>query len=130
VGPLSTQLSHGTQTISESCKFAILAVAAHCPTRRVLLAIGDLAGKKGAPQKAAAAESFVVVFQTWPPEWYSATWQRIEPIVIKLLGDASPEVQTRVRKAVRFLQATDCGKYDRLVGGVDERLRKEIGGPV
>jgi hypothetical protein len=127
---LSTQLSHGTEIISESCKFAILAIAAHCPSRKIFLSLGDLAGKKGAPQKAVAAESFAIVFQTWPPESYSGVWQRVEPIVVKLVGDASPEVRTHARNAVRSLQASDHGKYDRIVASLDQRLRTELASPV
>jgi hypothetical protein len=52
MGPLSTQLSHDTPIISESCKFAILAIAAHCRSRTIFLGLSYLAGKKGAPQKA------------------------------------------------------------------------------
>jgi hypothetical protein len=126
MGPLSTQLSHGTQIISESCKLAILAMVMYCQTRRMVLAIGDLAGKKGPAQRAVAAESFAVIFQHWSPETYAPAWQRIEPIVLKLLEDASPDVRVPARNAVRLLQTANTGAYERIMGAVDPRLRREI----
>jgi hypothetical protein len=97
-GPSSTNFEY---------KFAILAIAAHCPSRNIFLALRDPAGKKGTPQKAVTAEKLRHYFPNMTSRVGFRFWQRVEPIVVKLLGDASPEVWKHARNAVRFLRISD-----------------------
>jgi hypothetical protein len=123
---LSTQLSHGTQIISESCKFAILNIVKSCQSRRVLLGVINLAGKKGAAPHCVAAQSFSVIFGSWQLDPFASTWPRVETVIMRLLSDPSPAVRQCAKDALKCLQVTDTPKYERIIATVDPRLRREF----
>ena len=127
VAPLSTQLAHGTQIIAESCKFAILAIVENCVSRKVLLSVVELAGKRGAAQKAVAAEAFGIVMNSWELASVSSVWSRVETTIVKLLTDASQDVRAFARIAMKNLQRNDCAKFDRILSHCDTRVKKAVG---
>ena len=124
--PLSTQLSHGTQIIAESCKFTLLVIARNCQTRRTILAILELAGKKGVAQRSVAAESLQIVMRDWEFAKVEKSWSNIEPVLMNLLNDAASEVRMFARMAVKHLQAPAPKYYQAILAKVDEKLRQAI----
>ena len=126
VGPLSTQLAHGTQIIAESCKFGILAIVKSCVSRKVLLSIVELAGKRGPAQRAVAAESLGVVMNAWDLSGVASAWARVEGVMVQLLADASQEVRALARVAMKNLERNDASKFQRIFQKCDPRTRKAV----
>lgn len=124
---LATQLSHGTQIIAESCKFAILVIVENCVSRKILLSLVELAGKRGAAQKAVAAEAFGIVTNSWELSTLNSVWPRAETVLVKLLSDASQEVRAFARLAMKNLQRNDRAKFDRIMGHCDARVKRAVG---
>jgi hypothetical protein len=98
---LGSQLSHGTRIIAESCRFTLLAIARNSLSRKALAGVLDLAGKKGAAQKTAAAECLLQIITKWDAPRIRSSWERIGPTLVALLGDASADVRSFARTAVR-----------------------------
>ena len=126
VGPMSTQLAHGTQIIAESCKFGILAIVKSCVSRKVLLSIVELAGKRGPAQRAVAAESLGVIMNAWDLSGVASAWARVEGVMVQLLADASQEVRAFARIAMKNLERNDASKFQRIFQKCDPRTRKAV----
>ncbi|OHS99870.1 hypothetical protein TRFO_08167 [Tritrichomonas foetus] len=124
VTPLSTQLSHGTQIISESCKFTILCIASNCPSRKVLTSIIDLSAKKGASSKSVAAEAFSKIASTWNLDAFNMIWPKAESAIVKLCSDASPDARSFARDTVHILTEKHPEKAARLISKLDMRTKK------
>ena len=124
ISPLSTQLSHGTQIIADSCKFAILCIAKNCPSRRILTSIIDLAGKKGSCPRSVAAESFLEIVSNWNLESYNSLWPKIESCIIQLCSDASPETRSFARDTILALSEKDPKKSVNIINQLDPRTRR------
>ena len=122
--PLSTQLSHGTHVIAESCKLAILCICSNCQSRRILLSMIELSGKKGAATKAAAAEGFSKIFSSWNMDAFSSIWPKAEKCVIQLCSDASPEARSYARDAVCGLLENDPKRAAKLISQLDPRTKR------
>ena len=126
ITPLAPQLSHGTQIISNSCKYAILNISKYCPSRRILASVIDLSSSRGANQKAVAAECFSIILSHWPVEAIGTNWPRLLASLQKLLADASPNVRSFARKSAKALQLISPQKSKEFLSKLDQRTRKAI----
>ena len=126
ITPLAPQLSHGTQIISNSCKYAILNISKYCPSRRILASVLDLCASRGAHQKAVAAESLSIILSHWPVEAIGTNWPRLLASLQKLLCDASPNVRSFARKSAKALQLISPQKSKEFLSKLDQRTRKAI----
>lgn len=124
--PLSTQLSHGTQIIAESCKFTLLCIARNCQSRKTISSILELAGKKGVAQRSVAAEALSIVIRDWDFSRVEKSWGNIESVLMNLLNDASSEVRAFARTAVKHLQASAPKYYQTILSKVDAKLKQAI----
>ena len=126
ITPLSSQLSHGTQIIAESSKFAILAVAKSCPSRRVLKSIFDICNARGSAVKTVAAESLALVISGWPIDIINANITKIEAVLAKLLSDAAVETRTEARRAAKAYLDTNPQRGNDFLSRLDQRTQKAI----
>jgi hypothetical protein len=120
---LDSQLSHGTRIIAESCRFTLLAIARNSLSGKMLSGVLDLAGRKGAAQRAAAAECLLQIITKWDPSRIRSNWERIAPTLVGLLGDASADVRSFARTAVRAL---DPSLVETIVSQLNPRTRRAI----
>ena len=98
--PLSSQLSHGTQIISESCYFTILNIARNCPSKRILFSIFDLSGvntnnaaNAGSKRRGVAAECLKIVVENWDFTIIESNWDIFQKAVLSLISDSSAEAR-------------------------------------
>ena len=127
--PLSSQLSHGTQIISESCLFALLNISKHCPSKKIMASIFDLGTKKkGAAQHSAAAECLVVAVNNWDFGIFENNYANFYSVLIQLLNDASVETRKHARNIVRALMSVSPIRTNELMtsNDIDERTKKAI----
>ena len=126
ITPLAPQLSNGTHIIANCCKCAILQIAKHCPSRRILATIIDLCNARGPCQKAVAAEALSIILATWPAEAIGTNWPRLMVALQKLIGDASPNVRVFARRSAKALQIISPQKSKEFLSKLDQRTRKAI----
>ena len=126
ITPLSSQLSHGTQFIAESCKLAILCVAKYCYTRKVLKSIFEISNKRGASVKSVAAEALFNALLFWPDDLVNQNSSQIEQFLQKLLSDASVNARAFARQAVKAYQINFPQKAASFISKLDQRTQKSI----
>ena len=103
IRPVSKQLPHGTQIISDSCKFAILSIVKNCPTHQVLRSVLDVSKEGGVKQRAVMSEALSLVVQTWPLKMLEAKFEEIKLCLHFLVGEASPITRLFARISLRTL---------------------------
>lgn len=126
ITPLSTQLTHGTQIIADSCKFSILIIAKNCPSRRIFSQFIDLANKRGAANKSCAAESFSILIATWPLTSIGSNYSTLFSTLKKLLSDAAPDARLYARKAVKELLNVNHSKTTDFINTLDPKIKRAI----
>ena len=124
--PLSSQLSHGTQIIAESCKLAILCISKNCYTRKVLKSIFDICGSRGAAVKAVAAEALSLVLLFWPNDLLNQNFVQIESFLQKLLSDAAVNTRAFARQATKAYQMNFPQKAANFISKLDQRTQRAI----
>ena len=126
ITPLSSQLSHGTQIIAESCKLAILCISKNCFTRKVLKSIFDLCGSRGAAVKTVAAEALSLVLLFWPNDLLTQNFVQIESYLQKLLSDAAVNTRAFARQATKAYQMNFPQKASAFISKLDQRTQRAI----
>lgn len=126
ITPLSTQLSHGTQIIAESCKYTILIIVKHCQTRKILSSIIDLSSKKGSPSRNVISESYFIIISTWNLDSFQSFWKTLEKSIIELCSDASPDARSFARDSILQLAEKDPKKASAIILHLDPRTRKKF----
>lgn len=124
--PLSSQLSHGTQIIAESCKFAILCISKNCYSRKVLKSIFDLCNSRAPAVKAVAAESLSNVILYWPSDFLTKNLVQIESFLQKLLSDGSVNTRAFAREAAKAYQMNFSQRAKTFISKLDQRTQKSI----
>jgi hypothetical protein len=126
ITPLSSQLSHGTQIIAESCKFAILSIAQYCCSRRVMKAILDIANSKVGAVRVTASEALQLSLLHWTPDIPNSNAGRIETALSKLLSDPAIEAREAGRKAARAYQTALPNRANEFISHLDARTQRAI----
>lgn len=126
ITPLSSQLSHGTQIIAESCKLAILCISKNCYTRKVLKSIFDLCGSRGAAVKTVAAEALSLILLFWPSDLLNQNFVQIESYLQKLLSDAAVNTRAFARQATKAYQTNFPQKASNFISKLDQRTQRAI----
>lgn len=129
ITPLSTQLSHGTQIIAESCRLAIICIARYVQSRKTMTYLFDLAQKKGVASKACAAECFSFVTNEWNSDLIRNSWTKFSETLKLLLSDASLETRKYARIAVTYLKYTAPDLADSLISTLDRRAQLSLDEP-
>lgn len=131
--PLSSQLSHGTQIISESCYFTILNIARNCPSKRILFSIFDLSGvntnnvvNAGSKRRGVAAECLKIVVENWDFSIIESNWDVFQKAVLSLISDSSAEAREQSRQIVRLLMNIAPKRANQILSQLDERTKKNI----
>jgi hypothetical protein len=117
----------GTQIIADSCKLAILAIARHCPSRKVLQAIVDVHASKSSVHRAIVSNAVVLVVTHWDVTFLAESFGVLERVVLLLLSDPSPEARQLARDAFRRLSDSFPDKSQRLFGQLDVRQKSSFG---
>lgn len=126
ISPLSSQLSHGTQIIAESCKLAILCISKNCYSRKVLKSIFDICGSRGAAVKTVAAEALSLVLLHWPNDLLNQNFVQIESFLQKLLSDAAVNTRAFARQATKAYQMNFPQKASTFISKLDQRTQRAI----
>lgn len=126
ITPISSHITHGTQIIAESCKFAIIEIAKNCPNRKTMLQLSDLAKSKGEQQKCVAAQCMYIALHRWNLDILNKLYDIVERVLSQLLSAASTETRAWARKAVAILRVINEKVGQRLFMGADERTKKAI----
>lgn len=126
IAPLSSQLTHGTQIIAESCKFSILVIAKNCPNRRVMKSIFDICSARAAQVKIVASESLAYMIHSWPHEIMNPNYPKIETIIQKLLSDASVDVRLNAKRASKEYSIRSPSNGVQFIQRLDPKLQRAI----
>ncbi|OHS93680.1 hypothetical protein TRFO_40058 [Tritrichomonas foetus] len=126
ITPLSSQLSHGTQIIAESCKLAILCISKYCFSRKILKSIFDICNARGPSVKAVAAESLSYVLLYWPHEIIVQNYSQVEHVLQKLISDAAVNTRAFARQAAKAYQTNYPQKANIFISKLDQRTQKSI----
>ena len=126
IQPLSTQTSHGTQIIADSCRYTILVVITNVPTMRTLRAVFDLAGSRAGPNRQTAAEGLGIMLKDWKGSVVDKNVTDIAANIVKLVTDAQAETRQLARVAAAAFIAKYPAKKGEILDRVDERTRSQI----
>jgi hypothetical protein len=118
--------ANGTQIIADSCKLAILAIARHCASRKVLQAIIDVNSSKSSVQRAIVSNAIFLIVTSWDVEFLAESFTVLERVLLLLLSDPSPEARKFARDAFRRLSDLFPDKSQRLFGQLDVRQKSSF----
>ncbi|OHT00148.1 hypothetical protein TRFO_33281 [Tritrichomonas foetus] len=96
------QTTHGTAIISQSCRLAILQIAASTPHRRTVRCILNEVSSKSTVHRKIVAESILKIQQFWPPSSYQSSLNHIKNVINDLKTDKSSEVRQISRELDSF----------------------------
>lgn len=99
------QTTHGTAIISQSCRLAILQIAASVPHKRTARSILSESTSKSSIHRRIVAESIQKMQQNWPSAVYQSTVNQIKIIIKEMVSDRSPDVR-KIAKEVSEFQPT------------------------
>lgn len=57
---------------------------------------------------------------------FDRSWFRVEPVLIKLQSDSSPDARNHARKTIKYMQANNFQHIEQLLAKLDSRARKTI----
>ncbi|KAH0788301.1 CLIP-associating protein 1 isoform X24 [Histomonas meleagridis] len=126
ISPLSTQLSHGTQIISESTKFTILCIAKYCPSRRIFKSLLDLSNSRSSTATAVAAEALLLVMQNWDSQILLPQISKFEAAISKLLNSPSLNTRSFARQATKAYKIAYPNKSAYFISKLDPRTQRTI----
>ena len=126
IRPVSKQLPHGTQIISDSCKFAILSIVKYCPTSQVLRSVLDTSKEAGVKQRAVMSEALSVIAQTWPLKLIESNFDEIKLCLHFLVSEASPITRIFARLSIRTLIEAFPKRKDDLLMKLPAKTKEAI----
>lgn len=126
IQPLSTQTSHGTQIIADSCKYVILAIIENVPTKRTIRGTLDLAASKAGPNRRIAAEGLGIALERWKGSIIDRNGGELAAAIIKMLSDAQAEVRLLARATAGSFLRKFPNKAREITDRIDERTRNQI----
>lgn len=124
--PLSSQTSHGTQIIADSCKYAMIWIVKYCQTKRVIGSIIELSKSRAVNNRVIASESFMIILSTYSKSLIDNHFNNISESVKKMLGDANSTARSFARKSVLAMEMYSPNKKYSFMQTLDERTRKQI----
>jgi hypothetical protein len=119
---------NGTQIISDSCKLAILGIAQHCQSRKVIQAIIDANSSRSAVQRTVVANSIFLIVNSWDTQMLIEAFGLIEKVLFVLLADPAPDARQLARDAFRRLSELFPDKSQHLYSRLDTRQRSSLEG--
>lgn len=126
IQPLSTQTSHGTQIIADSCRYTILVIVQNVPTIRTLRAVFDLAGSRAGPNRQTAAEGLGIALREWKGSVLDKNAGDVAATIVKLATDAQAETRQFARAAAAGFIAKYPARKGEILERVDERTKAQI----
>ena len=96
------QTGHGTAIISQSCRLAILQIAASVPNKRTARSILSESTSKSDIHRKIVAESIQKMQQNWPYAIYQNSVKEIDKIIKVMVSDKSPDVRKIAKEASEF----------------------------
>ncbi|OHS92982.1 hypothetical protein TRFO_12174 [Tritrichomonas foetus] len=124
--PLSSQTSHGTQIIADSCKYAILMISRYCQTKRVFGSLVELSKTKSPSNRLISSESMFIILNHWRKGMIDRNYEVLAQTIQKLLKDSNPEARTFARRASISLFALFPTRKESFLDEIEERIRKQI----
>lgn len=123
---ISNQLSHGTQIIAESCKFAILCISKYCQSKKIFKSICDLCGTRGSASKSVGAEALEILMLNWDTQFLNLILTKYESILSKLITDASINPRIYARQAAKAYGITFPQRSESFFSKLDQRTLRAI----
>ena len=102
VPALFKQTNNGTAIISQSCRLALLQIAASVPHRRTVRVILSEATSKSTIHRKIVAECIQKMQQLWPSGTYNGSASTIKSVITELKSDKAPEVRQIAREIDAF----------------------------
>ncbi|OHT11365.1 hypothetical protein TRFO_19257 [Tritrichomonas foetus] len=124
--PLSSQTSHGTQIIAESCRCTIMNIARCCPTKKVLRSVLDLSKMKSASNREISSECLCFICDKWNTSIIEQNNEFIIESLLRLMGDASQNTRKISRDASQVFIEKYPQYKEKLVSEIDERSAQVI----
>ena len=119
--PLSSQTSHGTQIIAESCRCTIVHIARFCTTKRVLHSIIELSKFKASANREISAECIYFICGKWPSSLIEQQSNNIIDALIRLAEDAAQNTRKIARDASQLFIEKYPQYKNTLISDIDER---------
>jgi hypothetical protein len=113
----------GTQIIADSCRLAILAVARHVQSRKVLQAIIEVNASKSSVQRQIVANSIFLIVMHWDREYLNESFQMLERVLLSLMSDPAPAARQYARDAFRRFAQIFPDKAEMLFAQLDSRTK-------
>lgn len=96
------QTTHGTAIISQSCRLAILQIAASVPHKRTVRSILTESTSKSTIHRKIVAESIQKMQQNWPSAVYQSSIVQVKNVLKEMVSDKSPDVRKIAKEASEF----------------------------
>lgn len=121
---------NGIQIIADSCRFAILSIARHCQSKKIMQAIFEFHTSKSGVHRTLVAHCVFLIVSNWEREYIIGSFRSFEKVLLSLLSDPSPDARQFARDSVRKLQEITPQKCQRIYDQLDTRTRTSIDGPI
>ena len=131
IATLSSQTSHGTQIIAESCRLAIIHIARSCANKKILRSIIELSKVKSSANRLISADCLCFICGGDGSEEARNPWNKTklveqnDNIIIEALQRLMEDASQNIRKTARMASQVFIDNYpkykEQFLSGADER---------
>jgi hypothetical protein len=119
---------NGTQIISDSCRYALHAIAHSVQSKKVLSCIIEGASSRSAVQRTVAANCIFIILTVWERDLLSSSFPLLEKSLGPLMSDSGAQARQFARDSFRRLSELFPDKTQKLTDQMDARTKASVTG--